>query len=405
MYRNLPNPHCLQLIVLILTGTLCFVPLAASALSPAAQVGQKMFFDTNLSSSGKLACSTCHDPSNHYAPSNNLAVQLGGPNLLSSGTRAVPTLTYKDFTPPYSDLLDNPDGISAPGSGGGFTQDGRAPTLAAQAQIPLLASNEMDNSSFADVVNKIQNSSYANLFIQAFGSTAFADTPTAFANAMTALQAFQLEDTSFHPYTSKYDLYAANKIGGALTASEARGLAVFSDPNKGNCFSCHYSGAGINGSVALFTDFSYEAIGVPRNQAIPANVLFRGLPLSYDMGICSRSDHPLPANAPYCGKFKTPTLRNVATRNVFFHNGQMKSLSDVISFYNTRDTNPELWYPTVNGVVQKFNDLPTIYRGNVDTQMPLDGRAPGSQPPMTAQDMLDLAAFLGTLTDGYQPPQ
>ena len=83
----------------------------------------------------------------------------------------------------------------------------------------------------------------------------------------------------------------------------------------------------------------------------------------------------------------------------------MKSLSDVISFYNTRDTNPELWYPTVNGVVQKFNDLPTIYRGNVDTQMPLDGRAPGSQPPMTAQDMLDLAAFLGTLTDGYQPPQ
>jgi cytochrome c peroxidase len=404
MYRDLSYPRLQQLSGIILTAIFSGVPLVANALSPAAQVGQKIFFDTNLSASGKMACSTCHDPNNHYAPSNNLAVQSGGPNLTSPGTRAVPTLTYKDFTPPYSDLLDNPDGISAPGPGGGFTQDGRAPALAAQAQIPLLAANEMANSSIADVVNKIQNASYASLFMQAFGSTAFDDVPTAFADAMSALQAYQLEDVSFHPYTSKYDLYAANKVGGTLTASEARGLAVFSDPNKGNCFACHYSGAGLNGSVALFTDFSYEAIGVPRNSAIPANVVFRGLPVSYDTGICTRPDHPLPANAQYCGMFKTPTLRNVATRQVFFHNGQMKSLGDVIHFYNTRDTNPGLWYPTVNGVVQKFNDLPTIYRGNIDTQMPLDGRAPGSQPPMSAQDEQDLAAFLGTLTDGYQPP-
>jgi cytochrome c peroxidase len=101
--------------------------------------------------------------------------------------------------------------------------------------------------------------------------------------------------------------------------------------------------------------------------------------------------------------FKTPTLRNVATRKVFFHNGQFKSLTDVVRFYNTRDTNPELWYPTVNGVVQKFNDLPATYRGNIDTQMPLDGRPAGSQPPMTDQDIADLVAFLGTLTDGYKP--
>jgi len=102
--------------------------------------------------------------------------------------------------------------------------------------------------------------------------------------------------------------------------------------------------------------------------------------------------------------FKTPTLRNVATRKVFFHNGQIKSLADALNFYNTRDTNPELWYPTINGNVQKFNDLPITYRGNIDPQMPLDGRAAGSQPPMTAQDLSDLAAFLNTLTDGYKPP-
>ncbi len=263
----------------------------------------------------------------------------------------------------------------------------------------------MANASPADIVGKLQRSAYADLFQQAFGSNVFDDTQQAFADALQALQAFQLEDVSFHPYSSKYDLYAANKIGGTLTPSEARGLSVFSDQNKGNCFACHYSGAGVNGSVAIFTDFSYEAIGVPRNNDIPANRLMHGLPVSYDLGICSRADHPVAENAQYCGMFKTPTLRNVAIRKVFFHNGKMKSLSDVIHFYNTRDTAPELWYPMVNGVLQKYDDLPTKYRRNIDTQMPLDSRPRGSQPAMSDQDMADLEAFLGTLTDGYVPPK
>jgi hypothetical protein len=97
--------------------------------------------------------------------------------------------------------------------------------------------------------------------------------------------------------------------------------------------------------------------------------------------------------------FKTPTLRNVAIRKVFFHNGKMKTLRDVLRFYNTRDTQPELWYPVVNGAVQKFNDLPAQYQANIDPQMPLDGRPAGSQPPMSDQDLEDLEAFLRTLTD------
>jgi cytochrome c peroxidase len=86
-------------------------------------------------------------------------------------------------------------------------------------------------------------------------------------------------------------------------------------------------------------------------------------------------------------------------RRVFFHNGQFKSLRNVIRFYNTRDTNPELWYPVVKGVVQKFNDLPAMYRANIDTQAPLDGKARGSKPSMSDQDVEDLETFLGTLTD------
>lgn len=398
---------------------------AASPLSPAAQVGQKMFVDVTLSGSGKMSCASCHDPKSAYGPPNDLAVQLGGPDLQAQGTRAAPSLRYKDATPAYADLLDNPDGISVPGPGGGFTWDGRAPTLADQARIPLLAANEMANTSIASVVARLRDGSYADLFRQAFGKDAFANDDTAFANGLKALQAYQLEDRDFHPYSSKFDLYAGNKIGGNLTPAETRGLKVFSNPEVGNCASCHYQGAGLNGTSALFTDFSYEAIGVPRNRKIAAN----DDPAYFDLGLCgpARTDHPPLAGNTFCGMFKAPTLRNVATRKSFFHNGAMHSLEQVIRFYNTRDTMPEIWYPTVGGTpkakpdadfpsyglittqyvggtVQKFDDLPPGFVGNIDTQMPQDGRPAHSKPPMSEQDIADLACFLNTLTDGYQPP-
>lgn len=367
-------------------------------LSPAALVGQRMFFDRALSGSGQMSCSTCHDPAHAYAPGNALAVQPGGKSTSSLGTRAVPSLRYKQFTPPYADLLVNPDGYSAPGPGGGFTQDGRAPTLADQAKIPLLAVNEMANKSPADVVDRISRSDYADLFRAAFGGDVFKRPDEAFQRAAEALQAFQLEDYSFHPFSSKYDLHVRHKIGGQFTDAERRGLGVFLDPKKGNCAACHFTGAGLQGSSGLFTDYSYEAIGVPRNPDIPANKDAK----YYDLGLCNRPDHPLPGSQQYCGMFKTPTLRNVATRQVFFHNGQIKSLRDAVRFYNTRDTSPELWYPTLNGVVQKFNDLPRRFQANIDRQAPLIGQAAGSAPVLSEQDIDDLVVFLNTLTDDYE---
>ncbi|WP_445286782.1 cytochrome-c peroxidase [Variovorax atrisoli] len=400
----------------------------ASTLSLAAQVGQKMFFDKNLSGSGAMSCASCHDPAHAYAPANDLSVQLGGVHMDKAGLRAVPSLRYKDITPAYADLLDNPDGISVPGPGGGFAWDGRADTLAAQARIPLLDPLEMANASSADVVKKLQAADYAPLIAKAFGEKVFDDSDAAFAKALQALQAYQLEDRSFHPYSSKFDLYAANKIGGNLTPAETRGLKVFTNPATGNCASCHYQGAGLNGSSALFTDFSYEAIGVPRNANIPANNDLK----YFDMGVCGplRTDHaPAAPNAAnsFCGMFKAPTMRNVATRQAFFHNGVMHSLEQVIRFYNTRDTRPELWYPTVGGTpkekndadfpayglittqytggkVKKFDDLPPAYVPNIDTQLPMDGRAAGSAPPMSEQDIADLICFLNTLSDADTKP-
>ena len=377
------------------------VPTAAESLSPAADIGRQMFFDRSLSASGKVSCATCHDPRHAYAPSNGLAVQPGGATMTAAGTRAVPSLRYQEFTPPYERSCSTIRTASArQDPEAGFTHDGRAATLAEQAEIPLLSPNEMANARRADVVERmaaaaVRGSIQAGVRRRASSATArrrFCEPPRRFRrfNWRTSVSIRTAASTT---------CTRATRRGGTLSPAERRGFVVYNDPAKGNCFACHYNGAGMNGSVRLFTDFTYAALGVPRNPDIPAN----RDPGYFDLGICGRPDHPLPASAPYCGMFKTPTLRNTATRRVFFHNGQLKSLRDVIRFYNTRDTAPEDWYPIVNGVVQKFNDLPLEYRGNLDRQAPLDGRPRGSAPAMSEQDMEDLEAFLKTLTDADQP--
>jgi cytochrome c peroxidase len=368
-------------------------------------VGKRLFFDPSLSASGKMSCATCHDPNHAYGPPNDAAVELGGPHGDRPGARAVPSLRYKDYTPAYADLLENPDGMSAPGPGGGFTWDGRANTLAEQAALPLLSPLEMANEDAADVVKRLRATTYARELETTFGTDVWKDSQATFRRALAALEAYELEDTSFHPYTSKFDLHAGNKLGGDFTPAEYRGYQVFADPKRGNCAACHFSGAGIGGSSGLFTDFSYEALGVPRNRALPQN----GDSKFFDLGLCGplRADHAPKDGSPngFCGMFKTPTLRNVATRKVFFHNGFAHSLEEAVRFYNTRDTRPELWYPKRAGRVQKFDDLPPGYRKNIDGQMPLDGRRAGSKEPLSDQNVRDLLCFLETLTDDYVPPK
>jgi cytochrome c peroxidase len=281
----------------------------------------------------------------------------------------------------------------------------------------------MANADEAAVVARLRASPAAAAFVRAFGAAALSDVGTAFAKVQLALQSFQLEDPSFHPYNSKYDLHLYEKPGGEFSPAEERGLKVFRDPKIGNCSGCHLSEASLDdGAPPQFTDFSFEAIGVPRNPQIPANHDRK----HRDLGLCGplRTDH---ARFPeYCAMFKTPSLRNVAVRHVFFHNGVIHSLEQAVRFYNTRDTRPELWYPTVGGrarpapdadfpryglitaqyvggTVQKFDDIPAANRKNVDKQLPLDGREPGAQNPMTEQQVNDLVCFLQTLTDDYQP--
>src|SRR3954453_8058411 len=128
-----------------------------------------------------MACSTCHDPDHAHGPPNGLSVQLGGPRGASPGLRAVPSLRYKEFTPGYADLLDNSDGFSPPGPGGGLGWDGRADSPAEQARIPLLSPFEMANATPAEVVARLRASPSAAAFVEAFGAPALADPAVAFA--------------------------------------------------------------------------------------------------------------------------------------------------------------------------------------------------------------------------------
>jgi cytochrome c peroxidase len=175
-------------------------------------------------------------------------------------------------------------------------------------------------------------------------------------------------------------------------------LAAFNDVNKGNCARCHPS-AMRHGAFPQFTDFGFAAVGAPRNRAIPANADNR----YYDLGLCGPLRTDLKASTQYCGMFRSPSLRNVATRRVFFHNGIFHRLEDVVRFYAERDTQPQKWFPhAADGTVLKYDDLPGKFQGNVDVEPPFDRHA-GDQAALSEQDVRDIVVFLNTLTDGFHP--
>lgn len=372
-------------------------PPVPARLSPQAALGRQLFFDTALSASKRMSCASCHSPAHAYGPPDGRAVQRGGPHLDLAGTRAVPSLRYLDHTPLFSLNYFTPGSEDAEYEGptGGYTRDGRAASRRQQAAIPLLDRNEMDNASPQAVVAAVRDGPHAAAFRRVFGADVFRHPGQAFADVGKALAAFQAEDPSFHPYTSKFDAVMSGHA--RFTPQELRGYALFNNPRKGNCASCHIDVPGPGGRPAPFTDYAYAALGVPRNPAIPAN----RDPRYFDMGLCGPFRHDLRRQTQYCGMFKTPTLRNAATRKVFFHNGVFHSLAEVMQFYVQRDTDPGKWYPVVHGKVDAYDDLPPRYRGNVDHyDAPMD-RVAGQRPALDAREIADVIAFLKTLDDGY----
>jgi cytochrome c peroxidase len=430
-------------------------PPTPAGLSSRAVAGKALFFDKSLSASGEQACGTCHVPARAFsadpATDHGLPVPLGGRNMDLPGFRNAPSLMYAALTPPFS----LPGGTPT----GGFFRDGRASSLAAQAEQPFVTTFELANADAAEVVTRLQASgSTLELFVSAFGESILSDPDATLAAVGQAIAAYETEATAeFAPFSSKYDAWLEGKA--QLTAAEQAGLALFNNPGNGNCTACHPSQRQGYSDHALFTDFTYDNIGVPRNWNIPANrpnpkSPVSGAPLEYvpqqpnvpadaeysyyDMGLCgpfapaANDPSPRPVfthSTSLCGVFKVPTLRNVAITAPYFHNGEFATLHKVVQWYVTRDINNNTGnnptpvpagpggnpyfpvgtsYVTASGTpdLYQYNDLPVAFDANVNIgEVPYTPPtfAGGQAPTLTAAEIDQVVAFLCTLTDGYDP--
>ena len=367
------------------------------------RLGAGLFFDTALSEPRGVACASCHAPARAFSGVNGspiAAVARGAPPG-AFGVRKPPSLSYAVFTPPFG-FVDKKDPVThkmEKTPAGGHFRDGRAASLEQQAEGPLLNPAEMNNPSKAAVVEKVKRGGNADLARQAFGAELFDDPAKAFEKLAQAIATYERSEI-FHPFSSRFDAVLRGKA--RFTPLEARGFELFKNPEKGNCLACHDAKTtSKNPRDWLFTDFTYDVLGGPRNGAIPANADAK----RFDLGLCKREGLAQVAPKGFdvesvCGAFKVPSLRNVALTAPYLHNGALKTLREAVAFYATRDTNPERWYPrSADGSVAKFDDLPQKYWDNVNVkEVPYD-RKPGQPPRLDDAEIDAIVAFLETLTD------
>ena len=273
-----------------------------------------LYFDKNLSSPPGQACASCHLPQAGFAePDQTLPVSEG---VIAGrfGGRNSPTSGYASFSPTFRQ-----DTVTGEYVGGQFW-DGRAATLKDQAKGPFLNPVEMNNTE-AGVVEAVRSSHYADMFRAVYGATSLDDVAIAYDLIAQAIAAFE-ESKQLNRFSSKYDAYLKKQI--QLTSSEKKGLELFNQ----KCSGCHTS-TSAGGTAPVFSAFTYENIGVPSN---PAVIALAGLPAGYvDLGLGAIVNDPVQN-----GKFKVPTLRNIALTAPYTHNGYFKTLKDVVHFHNTR---------------------------------------------------------------------
>lgn len=368
----------------------------AGVLSPLAALGEKIFHDPSLSNPKGTACVACHQASSGYSDGHgsNNGVALGSTST-SFGLRNPLQSAYNAGVPPFGFVL-NANGNLEPR--GGHFWDGRSNTLAEQALLPFLNPVEMNNPSAAAVVAGVAAAPYSAEFERIFGPSSLTNTSQAFTQIGLAIQAYE-QSRDLQRFTSKYDAVITGKA--TFTASEQRGMALFTNRATANCASCHAMNPNSkNPADSPFSSFSYHATGVPRNSAIAQNRDSN----FYDLGLCG-PERSAPTTPPgvapdsLCGKFRTPSLRNVALRQRYMHNGFFTNLTDVVTFYATRASDPQRWYGP-SGVP---NDLPAPYLKNLANKAPPFNRTPATGAALTPTQISDLVAFLDTLSDGFVP--
>ena len=269
-------------------------------------------------------------------------------------------------------------------------------TLEEQAKLPFVNPIEMGNPDAQAVVTKVSLAPYAAQFQAVFGADIFSHPTEAYDAIASSLASFE-RTNAFAPFDSKYDAYQEGRA--TLTDSEARGLAAFNDPARGNCAKCHLTVSPTNpgGLRPLLTDFGYDNAGVPRN---PDNKFYKD-PAQYNpdgRGFVDLGLEGVILDPASRGQFKAPSLRNVAVTGPYMHNGYFKTLRGVVDFYTTRESKP--------ACKSKFTtEADALAQGCwpaaelVETMNVADM----GNLHMSDQDVDDIVAFLGTLTDGWTP--
>jgi cytochrome c peroxidase len=419
--RQLKSPHA------SLAGvTLCLLavgaveasreprPTASDASERMTALGRQIFHDTNLSLNKNQSCASCHDGASGFAAADD-DVNAHGAVMFGSvrsrfGNRKPPSAAYASESPVFH--YDSEDSVWV---GGGFW-DGRATgqrlgnPAAEQALQPFINPVEQALPDVACVVYRVMHGAYAPLAASVLGDEAKridfprntdavcgregSPIPLSQTDRARVLHVYDViglsiarfeKSSAMNQFSSKYDAYVAGRA--TLTGEEERGLELYE--NKAKCAACHPN----DGERALFTDFTYDNIGVPanpRNPALHDNPSFRDLGLGAVLG-----------DSTLRGAHKVPTLRNIDRRRspgapkAYMHNGVFKSLEEVVHFYNTRDVLPAC--ETLSDARIGVNCWPAPeVAENVNTEEL-------GNLELTAEEEGALVAYLRTLTDGYVP--
>lgn len=366
--------------IFLATASLAAARAEAPALDTLEKLGEALYFDTDLSSNRSQSCASCHNPDFGFVdPLPNASGRAGslGADGRSIGDRNAPTASYAAFAPPFA------RGADGKWRGGQF-HDGRARDLEEQAGGPPLNPGEMAMPSKAAVVERLREKpAYVAGFAKLFGEAALTDAEAGYAAMTRAIAAFERTDR-FAPFDSKYDRFLRGEE--KLTEQEELGRVLFFSRQFTNCSLCHRLKEAGGAEGETFTDYSFHDIGVPENRALRSvNGVKKG---TKDHGL--RANPAVAGDPAQDGRFKVPTLRNVAVTGPYMHNGVFADLRTVVLFYNkynskspARQVNPETgkpWGKPEIGVNLSLTELET-------------------GPALDDRRIDALVAFLNTLTD------
>jgi cytochrome c peroxidase len=300
-------------------------------------LGRALYFDVNLSKNRTQSCATCHNPEKGFVDDRNNGVKAQaslGDDGISLGDRTAPSAAYAKFSPKFHYDSKKKQYI------GGQFWDGREDTLAAQAGGPPLNPIEMGMESKKAVVDRLkENAFYIKSFEKLYGKDIFKKDEKAYEAMTKVIESFE-KTSEFSPFDSKYDRYLKGEYD--LSPLEDLGKAIFFSNNNNSCATCHvFKGDDRKGET--FTNYEFHNIGTPINHELRAKNAVDKI----DDGLLA---NPKVTDPKHRGKYKVPTLRNVAVTAPYMHNGVFKDLKTVVEFYDkynnkSRVLNPETLKP------------------------------------------------------------